>query len=415
MGKFFSDEVEKALELIYYKLGEQRGKEGLALLETAHQNGDGDATYLLSRCYSGPQYVWKYHGFPEDDDKVEQLIHESIRRGSAMGVLGAMRCGELDEQALEEMPFANLKEAFQVIYEKAQGGEPFCQYMVGNVYFWGDVLDIEEEEMQRRAGNKKAIQEFIVSANAEAVGWLEKAFAAGVYFAGNNLYEIYQNGNDGILPSKPEEAAKIPRRGAEYGYPTWQAGYGTDLEEAGNYEQAVYWWKQAYENGQKSVCIRLGKAASQGKGMAKDCKLAEKYFTEGLSEEDYGCYNRLGELYFYGGDGVPQNYARAVELFEEARRRGSNWANDMHAAARIRGLGCAKDAALAKQLVEETDYSSDLKNYTLGVIYAQGLGVPQDIKKGVSYLDKAPNLEWAKEERAKYKRGLFKWTVVEYR
>ena len=64
------------------------------------------------------------------------------------------------------------------------------------------------------------------------------------------------------------------------------------------------------------------------------------------------------------------------------------------------------------QLLEETDYDSDLKNYTLGVIYAQGLGVRQNIKKGVSYLKHAGNLEWAREERAKYKRGLFKWTVA---
>lgn len=414
MGKFFSDEVEQALELIYYKLWEQRGKEGFSLLEKAYQNGDADAAYLLSRCYSGTQYVWKYHGFPVDDEKVGQLIHESIRRGSAMGVLGAMRCGEFDKQAEQEMPFANVKEAFNVIYEKAQAGEPFCQYMIGNVYFWGDVIDIEEEEFQKIAGNKKAVQAFIQKANYESIDWFEKAFAAGVYFGGNNLYQIYENGNDGILPPKPEEAAKIPRRGAEYGYPTWQAGYGTDLEEAGKYEEAVYWWTKAYEGGQKSVCFRLGRAAMQGKGMEKNAKLAEEYLTDGLSEDDYGCYNRLGELYFYGGDGVPQNYARAVELFEEAGKRGSNWANDMYAVAKLKGLGCAQDVTLAKQLLENASSDTELKNYGLGVIYAQGLGVPQDIKKGINFLNKAPNLAWAKEEKAKYKRGfLGKWTVAE--
>lgn len=414
MGKFFSDEVEQALELIYYKLREQRGQEGFALLEKTYQNGDADAAYLLSRCYSGTQYVWKYHGFPVDDEKVGQLIHESIRRGSAMGVLGAMRCGEFDRQAEQEMPFANTKEAFNVIYEKAQAGEPFCQYMVGNVYFWGDVLDIEEEEMKKLAGNKKAMQAFIQKVNMESIDWFEKAFATGVYFAGNNLYQIFQNGNDGILPPKPQEAAKIPRRGAEYGYPTWQAGYGTDLEEAGKFEEAVYWWAKAYEGGQKSVCFRLGRAAMQGKGMEKNARLAEKYLTDGLSEDDFGCYNRLGELYFNGADGVPQNYARAVELFEEAKRRGSNWTNDMHAVAKIKGLGCAQNATQAKQLLEEMSGDSDLKNYGLGVIYAQGLGVPQDIKKGVSYLKKAPGLAWAREEMAKYKKGfLGKWTVAE--
>ena len=45
-----------------------------------------------------------------------------------------------------------------------------------------------------------------------------------------------------------------------------------------------------------------------------------------------------------------------------------------------------------------------------GVIYAQGLGVPADIKKGVEYLQKAGNHKQAKEELGKYKKTLFgKW------
>ncbi len=187
-----------------------------------------------------------------------------------------------------------------------------------------------------------------------------------------------------------------------------------NLEEAGKLEEAVYWWTKAYEGGQKSVCFRLGKAALQGRGMAQNARLAERYLTEGLSEDDYGCYNRLGELYFYGGDGVMRNYARAVELFEEARRRGSCWANDMHAVAKLKGLGCVKNAAQAKQLLEETTGESDMKNYGLGLMYTQGLGVAQNMKKGVAFLDRASNLEWAREERAKYKKGfLGRWTVVE--
>ena len=90
MGKFFSDEVEQALELIYYKLREQRGQEGFALLEQAYRNGDADAAYLLSRCYSGTQYVWKYHGFPVDDIKVGQhprrQCHGSSGRHAMRGI-----------------------------------------------------------------------------------------------------------------------------------------------------------------------------------------------------------------------------------------------------------------------------------------------------------------------------------------
>ena len=49
-------------------------------------------------------------------------------------------------------------------------------------------------------------------------------------------------------------------------------------------------------------------------------------------------------------------------------------------------------------------------DYMRGFIYARGLGVPEDIKKGVEYLQKAGNFDKAKEELLHYKKTLFgKW------
>ena len=46
----------------------------------------------------------------------------------------------------------------------------------------------------------------------------------------------------------------------------------------------------------------------------------------------------------------------------------------------------------------------------LGVIYARGLGVSRDIKKGAEYLQKAGSLPEAGEELSRYKKTLFgKW------
>ena len=41
------------------------------------------------------------------------------------------------------MPFANLKEAFAKVLEMANTGDAFCQYTIGNSYFWGDFIDID--------------------------------------------------------------------------------------------------------------------------------------------------------------------------------------------------------------------------------------------------------------------------------
>ncbi|MBS5633856.1 MAG: hypothetical protein KHW56_04420 [Clostridiales bacterium] len=98
MGQFFSDNVEKALQYIYYenKGYARHGQEGFQLLTDASAAGDGDATCILARCLSGPQYVWKGFGFPEEsDEKVEALYRLAVEQGSAIGMLVAIRSGVL--------------------------------------------------------------------------------------------------------------------------------------------------------------------------------------------------------------------------------------------------------------------------------------------------------------------------------
>ena len=41
------------------------------------------------------------------------------------------------------MPFASLKEARDDVLSKAEAGHPFCQYMIGNTYYFGDCFEID--------------------------------------------------------------------------------------------------------------------------------------------------------------------------------------------------------------------------------------------------------------------------------
>lgn len=145
MGNCFSDEVERALTYIYYDLRAGKGAEGLMLLQRASDAGDGDASCILARCYCGNQYVWSGHDFPEDDDRAVMLIHRAVEQGSGIGVLVALRTGELTPSLEKKMPFSSLQEAFDSVLEKAQRGDAFCQYTVANSYFWWDFLRIQEK------------------------------------------------------------------------------------------------------------------------------------------------------------------------------------------------------------------------------------------------------------------------------
>ena len=129
MGRFFSDRVETALKYIYYDMGAGRGQEGFQLLQEAVWDGDADACCLLARCLYGPEYTWAGHDFPVDEQTGDELMRRSVLGGSAIGTLLSLRSGVMDRQLAQAMPFGSLQEAFDLVEDKAEHGEPFCQML----------------------------------------------------------------------------------------------------------------------------------------------------------------------------------------------------------------------------------------------------------------------------------------------
>ncbi len=127
MGKYFSDVVEQAVADIYYCYDNTRAKAAEAALTLAAEQGDGDACYFLSRCFSGKEYHWEYHPFQENDRKAYELLCKGVRLGSDVAVLGALRRNMLILALREEMPFSSLEEAWRSVYWKAANGCLFCQ------------------------------------------------------------------------------------------------------------------------------------------------------------------------------------------------------------------------------------------------------------------------------------------------
>lgn len=411
MGKYFSDAVDNAIEAIYYTYDQERAAAAIQPLADAANAGDGDAAYILSRCVSGPQYSWKYHPFQENDEVTEQLIRKSILQGSAMGVLGAMRCGMLTPEMEEAMPFATLKEAWNTVYEKAQAGCLFAMNMIGNTYFWLDVVRIEGKG-PNDFPSKEAFGQWLRESELKCIPWFEKAFRGGMGFAGRNLYNLYNDGDDGTFPPDKAKALELAKLGAELGYPNWQEQYAILIEkEDGRAQEALDLYFAAAKQGQLNAWYNVGKAFMEGKIVPKDCPRAMECFELGLEDPNaIGCANLAGKLLYLGQDGVPQDYGRAVQLFERAHALKNTWGNDMLGSCYLFGYGCQKDPARALQLFQEVDYSTNLLNYGLGTIYTQGLSVPEDIKKGVEYFQKCRNYAPAQEALLNFKKTLFgKW------
>ena len=412
MGKFFSDAVEQALQYIYYdnRLGVRRGREGFELLERASEAGDGDADCVLARCLCGDQYVWSGHHFPEDDQRVMKLLHRSIQRGSALGVLVGKRSGALTPVWQSKCPIT-LQEAFKQVLDKAAGGDAFCQYTIGNVYFWWDFLTIDGKSREDFADDAAA-HAYIAENVVKCEDWFWRAFRGGMYLAGNNLYNYYQKGDGDYVAPRPEKAAGIFREGAELGYPLHQLFYAQELEEAGDEAGAAQWKLKAAEGGQPGLWYKLGQAYEKGKGVEKDPEKSFHCFSHALEEGEQLAYSALGLAYFFG-KGVEADPPRAFAYFQKDLETGEDdFSCPYLAQCYLEGWGTAQDYRQAYQMAWQTR-DKERSCYVLGRIYCEGLGMPQDIAMGVDFLDRAPNIPQAREERRHYKKSLLgRWTRV---
>lgn len=405
MGRFFSDEVEKALEYIYYDMRSGRGAEGMKLLEAASSAGDGDASCLLGRCLCGPQYVWSGHHFPEDSRRASKLLHQAVQQGSALGVLVAKRSGELPDWLIRKMPFTSLKEAFEIVLQKAKEGEPFCQYMIGNAYFWWDFLSIEGVSRASFASDAE-FNAYMGENIRQCEDWFWKALRGGVFFAANNLNRFYREGDPPYVLPDPDKAKDLWKTGAELGQPIHQYNYADQLSKAGQKAEALRWYKAAAEGGQPGCWYYVGRCYETGEGTAKDLGYAVSCYEAGIKEGEVGCCNRLGAL-LYKGQGVRQDYARAVELLTVGYQHDTTWPLPYLGKCFYQGWGVPKDVAKAREFLEKVTWDDPEVYYLLGRIYARGEGVPEDIARGVAYLQKAGNYQLAKEELLRYKKTLF--------
>ena len=89
--------------------------------------------------------------------------------------------------------------------------------------------------------------------------------------------------------------------------------------------------------------MRLAVMYRDARGVARDFKQAEKWLSMAADQDSAWAMMALGLLYTQGGDGVPQDHVKAVELFRKASDRGDAEAQYNLGWAYESGLGVAKD------------------------------------------------------------------------
>lgn len=417
MSHFFNEIIDNAIEAIFYNHNIENAHKALEDLKKIASEGDADAMYLVARCYAGKDFCWKYFEFPENNVLVNKYLKESIINGSAIGVIGSMRAGALTEELERKMPFSSIKEAWNQVYEKAQNGNAFCQNMIGNSYYWLDIVHINNIDPNKYE-DEESWKQFLNKMMKRSIPWYEKAFKNGMSFAGRNLITIYEKGEEGIIEPEPHKALEVEKLGASLGYPEWKEKYGTRLIETDEDEKkGVELCRVAAEEGQKIGWYEVARAYQRGKAYPIDYKKSLQAAENGIGcMDDFNCCEIAAELYLGDYVGVEKNYERAVYLLERAKQQGSEYVITRLAFCYLLGLGCKKDVEKALLLMndiinEDEDFEDEYLNYCLGFIFSEGIQVKKNIKKAIQFWEQdADTFKPSKEAIQQYKRTWYgKW------
>lgn len=406
MSNILDERVEYAIQQIWLDPWNGDGAEAKKKLEEAVEDGNADACFFLARCYFGRCFVNPRFGFEENDEKGHELLEHSIELGSAIGMLGAKRVGGFQPRSGKYIhaPYSSWKEVWETVNNYANQGQVFCQYLIGNAYYYGDCIEFLGVPADKI--NTATIQNF----QNKAIQYLEDCVKKGLHLGIGNLIDIYTSGDYG-MPVNKRRAKELEKIGADMGVGFYENEIGSSLVKT-DPDQAKSYFERAISHGDANAYLQLALMYMYEGAYPIDLKKALSLLKEGYEKDpdDWGFANYLGYLYFRGGDDIAPDYTKAVQYFEKAIEE-SKWCSDMLGTCYLNGLGTTQDYNKARELFLYYP-NKELSALGLGKIYCYGLGVKQEIKKGMAYLKTIPKNQEAKEVKTHFKRSLFGWKQI---
>ena len=103
---------------------------------------------------------------------------------------------------------------------------------------------------------------------------------------------------------------------------------GADYDEQGNYQEAVYWYRQAADKGSAAAQYTLGFMYHDGRGLKQSYPEAVKWFIKAAEQEYPPAQTALGIMYLHGV-GVAQDTDEAVKLLSKAAEQGYEHAQEV--------------------------------------------------------------------------------------
>lgn len=377
-----------AMQFVYL---EQFQKALPRLRNLAEQNFP-PAEFLLGMLYEIGTEV----GLKRDAVLAKQLFEDSLSSVNDAAEAGALWAMTMLGAAYKR-GFAvsrNIGRWRQLITEAAEGGHAYAQLLLAQAYQSGQGMDRND---------------------AEALRWYRRAKSSGMQGANYAIGLCYFEGRCG-LDRDVKTAMRLMEDAASHGYVTAQASLGSIYYNGGltstgplipvDLERAAHWYERAAANGNIKAKVALSVLYRRGDGVPQDYAAASRLLEEAAKVGDPIALGTLGIAYATGELGLPQDYQKAAEYYGRAAALGNIVATAQLGVLYTLGRGVPKDFQRAFDLLTRAaDQGDATALYHLGLFYeTDEAGIPKDEEKAHELMQRAARLNYvqAVERLAQY-------------
>lgn len=258
----------------------------------------------------------------------------------------------------------DLTKAFELCAKLTQTGDHHAMNLMGLMYMNGKSVEKDK---------KKGME------------WYQRAADKGNVFALTNLASDYYRGEN--VEQDYNKALQLYQEAANKGFPDalYQTGsmyyYGDGVSI--DYDKAFIYLQKAATKKHVGAISRLGYMYDTGKGVAKNKIIATELYQKGANLGNSYAMVNLAINYYYGAEGLTQNYKEALSWYLKAAENGSinsKRIGDMYNG----GQGTEKDHKEAYKwyLLAAEKGDSDAM-VQIGVLFGQGL-IPTDMSTEIT-------------------------------
>ena len=154
---------------------------------------------------------------------------------------------------------------------------------------------------------------------------------------------------------------------------------------AGNYSQAIVYFKQAAEQGDAEAQFEVGRMYAEGIGRKKDCYEAVKWYQMAVKQNNANAKAWLSDLYIIGC-GVELDYDKALKLIRESVSQGNAYGMNNLGYMYNQGYGVSKNNTEAVKWYRKSAELGDATGMlNLGYMYKHGEGVSINYSEAMKY------------------------------